>query len=76
MKEYFNFTKNELIIYHYLYELGDGNYELRPCDFRKMGMAEQSFRDGRNGLEKKGYLIKIATNYYNFKKEKGEDNNG
>lgn len=68
MYNYFNFTKNELIIYHYLCELGEGDYELRPCEFKKIGMAEQSFRDGRKGLEEKGYLTKIATNYYKFKR--------
>lgn len=69
MYNYFSFTKNELILYHYLCELGNGEYELRPCDFKKIGMAEQSFRDGRNGLEKKGYLTKIATNFFRFSKE-------
>lgn len=69
MYNYFGFTKNELILYHYLCDLGEGDYELRPCDFKKLGMAEQSFRDGRKGLEQKGYLTKIASNYFSFKKE-------
>ena len=51
MYSYFSFTKNELILYHYLCNLGDGEYELRPCEFKKLGMAEQSFRDGRKGLD-------------------------
>lgn len=69
MYSYFSFTKNELILYHYLCNLGDGDYELRPCEFKRLGMAEQSFRDGRKGLEEKGYLKKIATNFFSFNKE-------
>lgn len=66
MNDYFNFTKNELIVYHYLYLKGEGNYELITGDFIKLGMPKTSFYNGRDGLVKRGYLKRIASNYYHF----------
>lgn len=66
MNDYFTFTKNELIVYHYLYLKGEGDYELITGDFIQMGMPKSSFYNGRDGLIKRGYLTRIASNYYHF----------
>lgn len=73
MYDFFDFTKNEMILYHYLYLKGEGDYELATGDFIKLGMAKSSFYNGRDGLIRRGYLTRIATNYYHFTPTKEQE---
>lgn len=65
-KGFFDFTKNEMIVYHYLFLKGEGDYELAPKDVAEYGMPKTSFYNGRDGLIKRGILTRIASNYYHF----------
>lgn len=73
MYDFFSFTKNELILYHYLCLKGEGDYELSTGDFIKIGMPKSSFYNGRDGLIERGYLKRIATNYYHFTPTKKQE---